>query len=56
MSNPWKLNAGIIYLGSCVSDCSESGQNSPINVVGVLVNYPQTRKSQMTKLLKAVCV
>jgi len=54
MSNPWKLKASLMYLGSGVRDCSESGQNSPINVVGVLVNYPQTRKSQMTKLLKAV--
>ena len=30
------------------------GQESPINVICTLVNYPQTRKSQHTKLVKVI--
>ena len=30
------------------------GHDSPLNVISLLVNYPQTRKSQMTNLLKII--
>ena len=30
------------------------GSQSPLNVMALLVNYPQTRKSQNTKLCKAL--
>ena len=46
--------AGLAPLTNGASVHIFPGHASPLNIVAVLVGYPQTRKSQMTKLLKTM--